>query len=349
MGTTETRCGYQLADVRKSLILAIEHRDKATAQRWAAELVATPAAFGSLWAAYWISWAEAQSGPAIAIILRQSWGEMTDSIYALEGDWPRIRNDSEVRRQVTALTIRMIDQPRPSPAYWPSKEVVQRDVALVRSSEEAATIFDNVVKTVWQNIDDSMELRFLAGRFLHSIEAGDMRVCLSLLTWSLLPPAQQGLPLPLKVAERGPPSLPAKIRVSPLWFWLELGGAWIAHRGTSIHAGWRTMHTAVVSAFRDHYKRWTPGNRMSMLLAWTLLLRQSGQPTVADTWVPKAVPALSLAEIDRPYREIAEELANPDSVRRAVAKAAQEESNKTSSERKLAESDALIMATLGLA
>lgn len=345
---TETRCGYQLADVRKSLILAIEHRDKATAQRWAAELVATPAAFGSLWASYWISWAEAQSGPAIPIILRQSWGEMTDSIYALEGDWVKIRNDAEVRRQVCALTIRMIDQPRPSPAYWPSKDLVQRDVALVRSSEEAAAIFDNVVRGVWQNIDDSMELRFLAGRFLHSIEAGDMRVCLSLLTWSFWTPAQQGLPLPLKIAERGPPSLPAKIRSSPLWFWLELGGAWITHRGTAIHPGWRTMHTAVVSAFRDHYKRWTPGNRMSMLLAWTILLRQSCVDSGPDIWIPKIVPALSLAEIDRPYREIAEELANPDTVKRAAFKAAHEESSKTSSERKLEESDALIMATLGL-
>ena len=48
----DTLCGYAIVDVRKSLVEAIDRRDRRAAHRWAAELVATPAAVGSLWAAF---------------------------------------------------------------------------------------------------------------------------------------------------------------------------------------------------------------------------------------------------------------------------------------------------------
>lgn len=346
MSSTETRCGYVLADVRKSLIMALERRNKSAAMRWAAELVVTPKAIGSLWASYWIGWAVSQSGPAIPILIRQGWGSIEESVYALNGDWVAIRNDTEVRRQVTTMTYRLLDQPRTSPVVWPSKEIVQHDIADMRAPDAPVPKATDgaVVLSVWQRIDDAMELRMMAGRFIAALEAGELRGALSVVFWTLLPFAQQKLSLPLKCAERGPPSLPAKIRASPLWFWLALGGAWLLSRRSTVHPGWITMHDAVYTAFRDHYKRWTPGDRMKMLLAWILQLRASCLPTPGDIWTPKSPPEFSLGVIDEPYKEIAIELTTPACIEREeVAK-----SKKTLTEMKMDEADARIMAALGI-
>jgi hypothetical protein len=62
--THKTICGYELTDVRKSLRGAIGRRDRRVAQRWAAELVATPGAIGSLWAALWLSCENARNRTA---------------------------------------------------------------------------------------------------------------------------------------------------------------------------------------------------------------------------------------------------------------------------------------------
>ena len=346
--TTETRCGYVLADVRKSLVTAIERRDRRSALRWTAELVATPAAIGSLWAAYWVSWATAQSGPAVPIVIRQAWGEMMDTVDELEANWTTFRNDTEVRRQTCGLTLRLLSQPRPSPVVWPSKAIIKHDVTAMRDPVTVVPVATDgpVVLSVWQRIDDAMELRMMAGRFIASLEAGELRTSLSAVAWTLLPLAQQGLALPIKCAERGPPSLPAKIRASPLWFWLELGGAWIRHR--SLHPGWFTMHEAITTAFRDHYKRWTPNDRMRMLLAWILQLRASCLPPTPDLWVPHATPVLSMPEIDFPYKEIAAELAAPETAIREAVKAKRAAAEKSVSEQKMEEADSMLMASLGL-
>ena len=351
MPEPDTICGYNLADIRKSLREAIDHRDRRASHRWAAEMVATPGAVGSLWASYWLAWATAQgagsASPTLPILLKQSWGTIADAAHELQ-DWTAFRNESQVRALVAETTSRLLDQPRQTPVVWPTKEITLYDVGNMRSTQPPVATDGPVVLTAWKRNEDAMEVRMMAGRFLTSLETGDLRGALSAIAWTLMPPAQQGLPQPLKCAERGPAALTAKIRASPLWFWLELGGHWLRSR-QGIHRGWPTMHAAIADAFRQNYKRWTPVDRMRLLLAWVLQLRASLLPQPAELWTANPVQQ-QLAEIDLPYKEIAAELANPNSVLlKPDQKIVQKEvSQKSKSESKMAEADAAIMAAMGL-
>lgn len=350
MPDPDTICGYNLADVRKSLREAIDHRDRRASHRWAAEMVATPGAVGSLWSAFWLAWAAAQgagsASPTMPILLKQSWETIADAAHQLQ-DWTAFRNESQVRALVAETTCRLLDQARMTPVVWPSKDITLYDVGNMRTSNPPVVTDGPVVLATWQRNNDAMELRMMAGRFLTSLESGDLRGSLSAVAWTMLSPAQQGLPLPLKCAERGPASLPAKARASPLWFWVELGGNWLRSR-QGLHRGWATMHSAIATAFRDNYKRWTAVDRMRLLLAWILQLRASLLPPPAELWTAAPIQQ-QLADIDLPYKEIAAELANPDAVviKKETAKV-KEQSQKSRSETKMAEADAAVMAALGI-
>jgi hypothetical protein len=111
------------------------------------------------------------------------------------------------------------------------------------------------------------------------------------------------------------------------------------------------MHNAVAEAFRVHYKRWTTVERMRILLAWILQVRASMTQQPDSIWTAAPLNQ-TVDEIDLPYKEIAAELADPDSVlqqKEKQEKQKQEEQNsKTRSEAKMAEADAAVMAALGL-
>lgn len=363
MPALETLCGYGLADVRKSLCDAVDRRDKRAAQRWTAELVATPGAVGSLWAAYWLTWATAQgagsASPTIPILLKQTWATVAAAAHEhmnAGGGWPAFRNDPEIRAIASEQTLRLLGQARQTPVVWPTKELTLYDVGNMRQANPPVSADGPIVLKVWQRDDDSVELRNMAGRWLDAIQSGDLRAALSIIAWTLMPMTQQGLALPLKCAERGPAILPAKARGSPLWFWLEVGRAALVHRcaDEGLHRGWPTMHAAIAEAFRLHYKRWSASERMRMLLAWTLQIRASFLPQQESLWAADAVHQ-TLAVIDLPYKEIAAELADPDApIMRPAATTptmtAKEEKRAAAerAEAKMAEADALIMASLGL-
>jgi hypothetical protein len=122
------------------------------------------------------------------------------------------------------------------------------------------------------------------------------------------------------------------------------------------------MHSAIAEAFRLHYKRWTAADRMRVLLAWILQLRASFQSQPESLWV---APALSqtAAEIDLPYKEIAAELADPDTAIRAPEKgvgtgsgtasgpktpADEKKAAAARAEAKMAEAEAAVLAAMGL-
>jgi len=341
-----------LTDVRKSLCEAIDHRDRRASHRWAAELVATPGAVGSLWASYWLAWAAAQgagsASPTLPILLKQTWASITDAAHELGGDWAAFRNEPEIRACVAETTTRLLDQPRQTPVVWPTKEITLYDVGTMRSTAPPVATDGPVVLAVWQRNEDAMEIRMMGGRFLTSLETGDLRGALSAVAWTMMTQVQQGLPQPLKCAERGPSALPAKARASPLWFWLDLGRAFFRERLTSgMHRGWPTMHTAVTDAFRNNYKRWTPAERMRLLLAWILQVRASMLPQPESLWTAQSVQQ-QLADIDLPYKEIAAELADPNSVILKTPVQKKEVSQKSRSEAKMAEADAAVMASLGI-
>jgi len=355
-----TICGYELTDIRKTLYDMIDRRDGRAAYRWTAELVATPAAVGSLWAAYWSAWTVA-AGPSLAILLQQGWADIVDAakMHTLTdgGGWTSFRNDPEVRGLTTELTTRLLGQVRNSPVVWPSKDIVIFDMSTLRDGWAAgavpATTDSEALLSVWQRSEDAMDYRFLAGAWMDSLQRGDLRIALSAVLWTFLTPAQQGREAPLKLAERGPAALPAKCRASPLWFWLEVGGALLKSRPT-LHRGWFTFHKAIVSAFREHYKRWTVTERMKVLLAWIQQIRASFQLQPDSIWLAPSV-SHTTADIDRPYQEIAAELADPESVIQHVAtatKSATAKDEKAASaskmEAKIAAADAKIMAAMGL-
>ena len=362
MPDPDTICGYALSDVRRELRDAIDLREWRAARRWTAELVATPAAVGSLWASYWLAWAAAQgagsASPTLPILLKQSWAAITQmaAAHVNTGDgWPGFRNDPEVRVTAAETTQRLLSQPRQTPVVWPTKEVTLYDVSVMRDSPVPAQADSAIVMRVWQRDEDSMELRLMAGRWLAALEAGDLRCALSAVAWSMLPPSHQGLAYPLKVAERGPAALTPKQRAAPLWFWLEVGRAYlVAQQG--LHRGWPTFHAAVSEAFRLHYKRWTAADRMRVLLAWILQIRSSMQSQTDTLWVAPPIH-LTLPEIDLPYKEIAAELANPQSVivrpspSTSQPKDEAKESKKAAAARieaKMAEADAAILAAMGI-
>ena len=198
-----------------------------------------------------------------------------------------------------------------------------------------------------------MEMRMMAGRFLAALEAGDIRSALSAVAWTMLPPTQQALPMPLKIGARGPATLTAKQQACPIWFWLEIGRSYLLSK-EGLHRGWPTFHTAVAEAFRLNYKRWTAVDRLRVLLAWILQLRAAGLPQLESTWVAPPIQQ-TLAEIDLPYKEIAAELANPQAVVQPVsapnAKKVENDTKKASQARieaKMAEADAAVLAALGL-
>ncbi len=354
----DTICGYGLADVRKSLCTSVDRRERRVAQRWTAELVATPGAVGSLWAAYWLAWAAAQgagsASPTIPILLKQTWASIstiaTQHVNYGEG-WPAFRNDPQVRAAATEMTARLLAQARQTPVVWPSKEIIQHDIATARETAPPPQADGPIVMRVWVRDEDHMELRMCAGRFIDAVERGELRQALSVVAWSLLPPASQNLQTPLKVGERGPAALTPKQRGSPLWFWLELGRALLLSRPT-LHRGWATMHSAIAEAFKLHYKRWTAAERMRMLLAWILQLRASYTAQPESLW--SAAPmSHTIQEIDLPYKEIAAELANPDApiIRKDKAPEPEKESKRAAAERmeaRLNEADAAILAAMGL-
>ena len=355
-----TICGYELSDIRKTLYDMIDRRDGRAAYRWTAELVATPAAVGSLWASYWLAWT-AGAGPALAILLQQGWADIVDAAKAHtmseEGGWTSFRNDPEVRGLTTELTTRILSQVRHSPVVWPTKEIVLFDISTLRDGWAAgavpATTDSPVLLSVWQRSEDAMDYRFLAGAWMDSLLRGDLRIALSAVAWSLLTPAHQGKEVALKCAERGPAALPAKCRASPLWFWLEVGGALLRSR-PGLHRGWLTFHKAIAAAFREHYKRWTATERMKILLAWIQQIRASFQSQPDSIWTAAAVTHTT-SDIDRPYQEIAAELADPESVIEHVGYSAdmmtaseQKAEAARQTEAKMAAADAQVLAALGL-
>jgi hypothetical protein len=270
----------------------------------------------------------------------------------IEGGWISFRNDPDVRGLTTELTTRLLGQIRHSPVVWPSKDIVLFDISSLRDAWAAgavpATTDSAALLSVWQRTEDAMDFRFLAGAWMDCLQRGDLRLALSAMLWTFLTPSQQGKEAPLKCAVRGPAALPIKCRSSPLWFWLEVGGSLIKAR-PSLHRGWFTFHKAVVAAFREHYKRWTATERMKMLLAWVQQLRASFQPQPETIWSAPSVTHTT-ADIDRPYQEIAAELADPDSVIQHVGPSLKDQKAEFTSktEAKMAAADAQIMAALGL-
>lgn len=363
MPEPDTICGYGLADVRRSLRDAIDRRERRAADRWTAELVATPGAVGSLWASYWLAWAAAQgagsASPTIPILLRQTWETVTTRAYNHDGDWVGFRNDPAVRALAAEMTVRLLGQARQTPVVWPTKEITIHDVGNMRAAAPPPAADGRVVLQVWERDEDSMELRMMAGRWLDAIQRGDLRTALSAVAWTLLPTAQQGLNQPLKCAERGPAAtLTVKQRASPLWFWLAVGKSLLASRtnNAGLHRGWATMHAAVAEAFRLHYKRWTVADRMRVLLAWILQIRATYEVQQGDAlWIAPPL-RLTVAEIDLPYKEVAAELSDPQAqvIRHEQAptpkQLAKDEKKAAAArmEAKMAEADAKILAAMGI-
>ena len=354
--THTTLCGYELSDVRKTLREAIDRRDTRASGRWTAELVATPGAIGSLWSSFWLAWATAGSGPAIPILLNQTWESMVIAARTSGSDWPSFRNNPDVRAACYEMTLRLITQPRPPPVVWPSKEVALFDISTLRDAWKLGTVpaaMDSpVVLRVWKREDDALDLRYIAGQWVDSLTRGDIRIALSCVLWTLLPTTE------LKCGERGPSDLTAKHRSSTLWFWLELGKSMLVGQA---HPGWLTFHAATRDAYKMHYKRWSSTERMRVLLAWILQIRTSCLPQSDSLWSAAAIQ-LHTEDIDRGYQEIAVELSDPNAIVMAAAtpKEKEKEKSKTAlkkeekdaatkrSEDKLRESDALVMKLMGI-
>lgn len=358
---TTTTCGYELTDVRRTLRDAINIRDVRSANRWTAELVTTPGAIGSLWAAYWIAWADAQGAgsisPTIPILLRQIWDCQVEIIKEFGGDWGDFRNNPKVRADCSEMTRRLLIQPRQTPVIWPTKEMILYDISVMRDSWKTgavpAEVDSQAILRTWQREDDSMDLRMMGGQWLHSIQRGDIRMALSAVAWTLFPTASQGLMIPLKCAERGPAVLTPKQRASPLWFWLDLGRSLLMSRG-DLHRGWVTMHNAIVDAMRTHYKRWTASERLKILLAWILQIRASFLPQPTNIWQAPAITQ-STVDIDQPYQEISAELSDPDSAvygKPVETRVKVDENSKKETaariEAKLKDADAALLAMMGM-
>jgi hypothetical protein len=328
-----TICGYELVDVRRSLRDAIDQRNRRAANRWTAELVATPGAVGSLWASYWLAWVD--GAPTLPILLRQSWATVEAAAQG-HGDWVAFRNDPDVRAAAAEMTTRLLNQPRPTPVVWPTKDITLYDIGVIREQTVPAAADSRAVMSVWKRGEDDMEIRILAGRWLTFLETGDTRSALSIISWTMMPAK-------VKCAARGP--LLGKARTSAIWFWLELGRS-----VTSVtkHRGWPTMCAAISHAFETHWKRWTASERMRVLLAWVLQLRTCFAGTAVE-WAATPVDQRT-EEIDLPYKEVAAELAGSDAgIRPPQQLEPQSKSNTLSkSEAKMAAADAALAAMLGI-
>ena len=336
----KTICGYDLTDVRKSLREAIGRRDRRAAQRWAAELVATPGAIGSLWAALWTACETTATGnPSIAILLSQTWTTMIEVAKGVGKEWAQFRNDEKVRRTVAELVERMLDYPRQPVITWPSKEVALYDVSTTTGVSAAASDSPAIL-SVWSRNHDSIELRHVAGHWIEALERGDIRIALSILLWSLLPTTK------IQCGKRGP---------SPLWFWFSVGAATLKNRG--VHQGWLAMHDDIVAAVTDHYKRLSANDRLRIVLFWILQLRASildreGQGTNNGLWSIKSV---TVSDIDLPYKEIAAEIAGGGTVqeveppKKAVkTEKTEKQAQQSKMEEKIKVADEQIMALLGI-
>jgi hypothetical protein len=353
---TPTICRYELADVRRAFRDAVDRRDRRTAFRWAAELVATPGAVGSLWAACWLAWATitGSASPTLPILLRQEWDRITTYAHAHGGDWVAFRNDPPVRAVAAEITTRLLAQIRQTPVIWPSKELVLYDIGTFRESPVPATADGPIAMRVWKRGEDGLDARIMGGYWLEAIQRGDLRAALSVVAWTMFTPAQQGSATPLKFADRGPAALTPKQRASPIWFWLDMGRTLLLAQ-TGLHRGWITMHNSVAEAFRLHFKRWTSAERMRILLAWIIQIRATFQPQPEGLWSADSI-RLTIPEIDLPYKEIAAELADPETAiiqheKAPTAKTIETDSKKavlSRAEAKMAEADAKIMAMMGL-
>lgn len=357
----ETICGYDLADIRRNLRDVIDRRDGRAAGRWTAELVATPGAIGSLWASYWLAWAVAQgagtSSPTLPILLNQTWDSTVQNAQRFANDWSGFRNDPQVRATCSEMTKRLILQPRLTPVVWPSKEIILYDVSVMRDTWAAGNVpavtDSPLVLRVWQRDDDAMDLRMMAGQWVHSLQRGDLRIAMSAIAWTLLTPAQQGLQAPLKCAERGPMDLTAKQRNTPLWFWLDIGKSLLTSM-QGLHRGWITLHNAIAAAMKVHFKRWTSVERLRIMLAWMLQIRACMTPQPESIW---SAPPLqqTLAEVDLPYKEVAADLADPNAPVMAIPNkmpelTAKEEKRQAASrmEEQIKAADAKVLAMMGL-
>ena len=109
---------------------------------------------------------------------------------------------------------------------------------------------------------------------------------------------------------------------------------------------------------REHFKRWSITDRMRILLAWALHLRNS--VSVTSRTVEWSAPVLVLpdTEVDIPYKELAIEIANPDSLisheggddddESPAAQKRRKAEQRRKAELKLAEADAEIFSAMGL-
>ena len=341
-----TICGYDLGEVRKSLREAIGRRDRRAANRWAAELVVTPGAIGSLWASYWLACeASADGNPTLPILFGQTWATLVAKAQSCSTDWAQFRNDEGVRRSVAELTCRLLDYPRQSVPSLPAKEVALYDVSTVLEKVSPASADSPVVLGVWSRNHDSMELRQLAGHWIDAIQKGEMRIALSILVWSLLTTTK------VKCGARGPNKVPATAKSSPMWYWFSLGASLL--KAGNAHPGWLTFHDMTVEAMTDHYRRWSPTERLKILAFWTFNLRAS--LSSKESWSIQPV-TLTTEEIDLPYKEIAAELAGKHSPAPQSAPSGHKEQTpkdeKASKESKLSQkikdADDTIMAMLGI-
>lgn len=364
--TIKTLCGYELADIRRSFRDAVDIGRRDAAYRWTAEMVATPGAVGSLWASYWLAWASVAGGPSpcIPLLLHQGWGTVVSLIQKKNQDWREFRNDAEARSLAADLTTRLLDLPHQTPLALPSREQIRFDISNMKTLPIPDVTEGPIVNSVWKRSEEPTELRIIAGHFLAALERGEVRMALSAIMWSLSNnkritnddnenenETENEYQLTTK---RGPLSLSPKQQASPIWFWLELGRAYVNQcvMRSGVHRGWATTVRAIQDAFEIHWRRWTATDRMKLLLAWVLQIRAAAGKESHDSsiWIAKPFQ-LTLDEIDRPYREIQYELQHPDAIHyihdedpkipAALAKKQQEEA-------RLAEADAKIMALMGI-
>lgn len=336
--TPKTICGYDLTDVRKSLREAVGRRDRRAAQRWTAELVATPGAIGSLWAALWLSCETTMEGnPTLPILLSQVWANVANSAKAVGAEWAAFRNDEKIRLTVAEMTSRILDYPRQPIITWPSKEVALYDVSTTLDARSSATADSSIVLSCWSRNHDSMELRQLSGHWIDALQRGDLRISLSIMLWSLLPTTK------IQCGSRGPASLPTGARASVMWFWFNLGASIL--KSLNVHAGWLTMHDVIVEAMTVQYKRWSSADRLKILLFWTIQIKAAMSGSVVS-W---SLGPVAVTDVDLPYKEIAAEIAGGTIVEQAkeVPKTKQE-SKQTRVEKQMKEADDQILALLGV-
>jgi uncharacterized membrane protein YcgQ (UPF0703/DUF1980 family) len=108
-----------------------------------------------------------------------------------------------------------------------------------------------------------------------------------------------------------------------------------------------------VEAMTDHYRRWSPTERLKILAFWTFNLRAS--LSSKESWSIQPV-TLTTEEIDLPYKEIAAELAGKNSLNQQVTQTQTQKQTpkdeKASKESKLSQkmkdADDTILAMLGI-